>query len=222
MAGRAQAATAADRFSDLVTAIQILSALGVGWSQVAAMQSSVEGVGIAWLGLWLAFLLVNLALSMQALALHRSRIAVQTVWIYVVWSGVIGVTLSALLWLGGRWTIIDTVTTSLAACGVTAAIIVAALRGLGPGDALVRATFAVFCKGVPQLTLAWLIWRDGGDGLALWTILAGHITINLRLVQIGLSIREAGWDRSRTGLLIGEGANILSWIVATIAWVLVD
>ena len=43
----------------------------------------------------------------------------------------------------------------------------------------------------------------------------------MRLVQVWLSIREAGWDRNRLGIAIGEAANEASWIVATLVWVMV-
>lgn len=104
--------------------------------------------------------------------------------------------------------------------GIVVAIAVGRLRGLGIGDPMVRASFAVLCKGVPQVTLGWNILREGGAGIAVFAIIAGHLIISMRLAQIAFSIRAVGWDRNRLGIAIGEAANELSWIVATVAWII--
>ncbi|MEX2482170.1 MAG: hypothetical protein WD928_15035 [Gammaproteobacteria bacterium] len=201
--------------------IQILCALGFGLAQLLAMQKSIEGVSITWIALWFAFLVVNLVLATNALRAHPDRVIRQTVIIYAVWSVVCAVNLVYLLAAGAVWNEIDTVTALLTGAGVVAAIVVGLVSGVGVGDPYVRATFAVFCKGVPQLTLAWSIWRYGGDGIAAYAFLTGHITIGLRLWQVVYSIREAGWDRNRIGIAIGEAANEASWIVATVVWLMV-
>jgi hypothetical protein len=36
-----------------------------------------------------------------------------------------------------------------------------------------------------------------------------------------MSLREAAWDRNRRGSAISEIANEGTWIVATIAWIMV-
>ena len=76
----------------------------------------------------------------------------------------------------------------------------------------------MFCKAVPQLTLAWNIYREGGAGISVIAFTAGHVTIGMRIAQILVSIREAGLDRNRLGMAIGEAANEASWILATVVW----
>jgi hypothetical protein len=102
--------------------------------------------------------------------------------------------------------------------GIALVLAVGRLRGLGIADPLVRGWLAVFFKGTPQLTLAWHILQNGGEGLAPFAILSGHITINLRIGQLVFALREAGWDRNRLGSALSEVANELSWVVTTVAW----
>jgi hypothetical protein len=101
---------------------------------------------------------------------------------------------------------------------VIVATVIGRARGLQFGDPMLHAAYAVFCKAVPQLTLAWNIYRVGGDGISMVAFTAGHVTIGMRLAQIVFSIREAGLDRNRLGMAIGETANEVSWIVATVVW----
>jgi len=208
--------------ADLLFWVQVAAALGFGISQLLAMRTTVEGVSITWIALWLAFLLVNLVLALSALRVEPGRVIRQTVVIYVVWTVVCAANLVYLLIAGGRWNEVDTVTAAITSVGVLAAVAAGRAHGVGVSDPYVRAAFAVFFKGVPQLTLAWNIYRHGGEGIAVFAFVAGHVTICLRLWQVLYSIREAGWDRNRIGIGIGEAANELSWIVATAVWLLVD
>jgi hypothetical protein len=48
----------------------------------------------------------------------------------------------------------------------------------------------------------------------------GHITILARLGQLCCSIKEAGWDRNRRGSALSELANKVSWLVATLVWLI--
>lgn len=210
------------RLADALFWIQVLCASGFGVAQLLAMRRSVEGVSITWIALWLAFLMVNLVLAVNALQQRPGRVIRQTVLIYAVWSIVCGMNLVYLLIAGGRWSAVDTVTGAITAAGVAAAIVAGRISGVGVADPYVRAAFAVCCKAVPQLTLAWNIGRHGGEGIAAYAFVTGHLTIGLRLWQVAYSIREAGWDRNRIGIAVGEAANEISWIVATLVWLVVE
>lgn len=208
-------------FGDALLLVQLVCAALFGYSQFTTMLETTAGVSVTWIALWLAFLLVNLALAVGALRVHPDRVIRQTVAIYIAWTAACVANLGLLAVIGIDWTRIDTVTAVLTGAGVATAIVIGRRRGSGLSDPMVRAAFAVCFKAVPQLTLAWNIAVQGGAGIAFFTILSGHITITLRLLQVLLAIRQAGWDRHRTGLAIGEGANLLSWLVATVVWVLV-
>lgn len=213
-------ATRARLLADALFWVQLACASAFGIGQYHAMQSTVEGVSPTWFLFWVAFLLVNLVLAVNACRAFPSRVARQTVVIYALWTVVCGANLVALLLTEAtRWNHVDTATAWITGGGIVAAILVGRARGLPVSDPLVRASFAVFCKAVPQLTLAWNIWEVGGAGISVVAFTAGHVTICLRLWQVWLSIREAGWDRNRIGIAIGEAANEASWVVATVVWV---
>lgn len=222
MSASAASARRGPWLGDLLFVVQVLCASAFGVSQYLAMQKSVEGVSTTWILFWVAFLLVNLVLAVNAHRAYASRVSRQTVIIYAVWTVVCSANLVALLLADAvLWNHVDTVTACITGGGCLAAILIGRARALPVSDPLIRASFAVFCKAVPQLTLAWNIWESGGDGISIVAFTAGHVTISLRLWQVWLSIREAGWDRNRLGMAIGEAANEVSWVVATVVWLAV-
>jgi hypothetical protein len=204
--------------NDALFVAQLGCAIGFGITQGVTMLSSVAGISITWFALWFAFLLVNLALATSALRRRPDRFMRQTVVVYTTWAIAIAANLIMLLVADSSWSVVDTVTLAITGVGIVASVVVARARQMAVSDAMVRASFAVFLKSVPQITLAWNILRDGGDGIALFAIIAGHLIITMRLAQIGFSIRISGWDRERFGLAIGEGANEATWIVVTMVW----
>ncbi len=213
------AAGRARRVADALFVLQAGCSLLFGISQFVRMLDSVEGVSVTWMLFWVAFLAVNLGLAVRAHRHFASRISRQVITIYTLWTVVCAANLLLLLLSPGvAWTLVDTVTATLTLGGVIVATAIGRARGLQFGDPMLHAAYAVFCKAVPQLTLAWNIYRVGGDGISMVAFTAGHVTIGMRLVQIVLSIREAGLDRNRLGMAIGETANEASWIVATVVW----
>ena len=116
--------------SGLLTIVQIMAAMGVGFSQYSVMQDSIAGVSITWLAFWLSFLITNLVIAVSATKAFPSRTARQTVVIYAVWSIVIAGTLVNLLVLGAEWKQLDSLTATLTLAGVILSIIWAKLRGV--------------------------------------------------------------------------------------------
>ncbi len=206
---------------DFLFVTQVLCALGFGIAQFQVMRTTIAGVSITWIALWMAFLIVNLVLALNARAAYADRAIHQAVVVYAVWTAVSAVVLVGLLLAGGQWNFVDTVTAWITLGGVAGAITVGRSRGLSISDPMVRAAFAVFFKCVPQLTLAWNIARDGGEGVAAFAIFTGHVMIMMRLLQVWYSARTAGWDRNRRGIVIGEAANEGSWLVTTAVWLAV-
>jgi hypothetical protein len=92
------------------------------------------------------------------------------------------------------------------------------IRGLTFTDPLVSGFLAVCYVGLPQLTLTYKIFTEGGAGMAGAMLLAGHIGIMTRLGQLWYAINEAGWDRNRLGAALSEIANEVTWILVTVAW----
>ncbi len=62
----------------------------------------------------------------------------------------------------------------------------------------------------------------GGTGLPLTALVAGHITILIRIAHNSLTIREDGWDRNRIWLLLSESMNEFSWVTVTGVWMVVN
>ncbi len=205
--------------ADGLFVLQAGCSLLFGISQFRRMLDSVTGVSVTWMLFWVAFLAVNLGLAVRAHRNFASRISRQVITVYTLWTAVCAANLALLLCSSGvQWSLVDTVTATLTLGGVVVATAIGRARGLRFGDPMLHAAYAVFCKAVPQLTLAWNIYREGGAGISVVAFTAGHVTIGMRLAQIVVSIREAGLDRHRLGMAIGEAANEASWIVATVVW----
>ena len=121
-----------------------------------------------------------------------------------------------------RWNDKDTTTFSTALILTFAVIIVSYFRNLQINDPMVKALFAIAYKSVPQLLIAWKFLAEGASGNPGLSVIMGHVNILLRLGQIYFMVKEAGLDRNRIWLAVSETANELSWVVATIAWLIVS
>ena len=86
--------------ADLLFALQIGLALVSGGSQFLRLLTTSQGVNVSWLASWLAFLAINLTLTIRAHRSQPSRVTLQTVLTYAAWTLVIAAYLGALLWQG--------------------------------------------------------------------------------------------------------------------------
>jgi hypothetical protein len=207
--------TAADAFFVLQLALALIS----GGSEFLTLLETTEGINLSWLASWLAFLLLNLSLTIRGHRHQPSRVTRQAVLTYAAWTVMIAACLGAMLWKADDlWDAKDTTTTLLVAAGLASVGLWAWRRGLGPADPMVHAGFAACFIGLPQLTLTYKIFTEGGAGMAGLMLLAGHIGILTRLGQLWFAIREAGWDRHRLGAALSELANEATWLLVTLAW----
>lgn len=206
--------------ADLLFGVQILFAIIFGGGQIYRMLTTGTGVSIGWFVFWEVFLLLNLILAIRAHKNQPSRVTRQALTSYVLWVVIVSASIVVMLVRKtGEWRTIDTVTGGIVALGIAVTILIARTRGVKLGDPIIKGWYAVFFKGIPQMALAMNILLVGsGAGLAGSTLLAGHVTVVTRLGQVLFSVKEAGWDRNRTGSALSEMANELSWVVVTIAW----
>ena len=205
--------------ADIFFALQLILSAVSGGSQFVRLLTTSQGLNISWLASWLAFLLINLALTIRAHRSQPSRVTLQTVLSYGAWTTVITANLALLLWKGTAvWDAKDTVTTLAVSLGLLLTLVWARWRSLPLSDPLVHGLFAVCFIGLPQVTLAYKIFQVGGAGLAAGMLLAGHVAIMTRLGQLWFAIREAGWDRNRLGAALSELANEITWLLVTFAW----
>jgi hypothetical protein len=214
--------TRARLIADSLFAIQVACALIFGITQIQQMRHTTQGVSLTWFVFWAVFLGLNLVLAVKAHQVQPSRVTRQTVITYATWSAVLALALIVLVWRSvGAWHTVDTINVIVSGVGIAATYAIGRAHGLGFKDPMVRGWFAVFFKATPQLTLAWHLTQVGGAGLAPFAVFSGHVTICLRIGQLYYSIREAGWDRNRIGSAISEIANELSWLVATVVWLVI-
>ncbi len=205
--------------ADFLFALQIALALISGGSEFLRLLTTSQGVNLSWLASWLAFLCINLTLTIRAHRQQPSRVTLQTVMSYAAWTTMIAACLTAMLWQGTEWwDAKDTLTAVMVGTGLLIIWLWAQRGGLKLTDPLVNAGFAVCFIGLPQLTLAYKIFTVGGEGMAGLMLLAGHIGILTRLGQLWFAIREAGWERDRQGAALGELANEGTWLLVTLAW----
>lgn len=205
--------------ADLLFIAQLIFTFVFGGSQFLRMLKTSQGVSITWFLFWEVFLVLNLVLTIRAHYRQPSRVTLQTVLSYVAWTTVVTADLGVMLWRRtGLWTSSDTGTSIVAGAGILGTLIVAYRKRLPVYDPIVRGYLALFFKAIPQLTLAYNIYKMGGAGIAGLAVVTGHITICTRLGQLWFAIREAGWERNRIGSAISEVANEGSWIVATAVW----
>ncbi|MGR8949191.1 MAG: hypothetical protein ACU84Q_14170 [Gammaproteobacteria bacterium] len=206
---------------DLLFYLQMFFAMSMGVSQAWKMLQSTEGIIFTWFAFWGLFLAINLSLSYKAHLLQPSRITKQTVIVYATWTVLMAANIIVFLWKDiDIWTPVDTLTSTIAGAGIGLTLGIGKLNKLPLLDPIIRGWIAVMFKAVPQLTLAYSIWIEGGDGLAPVAVVVGHITICTRIGQILLSLREAGWDRNRIGSAISEISNEASMIILTIVWLM--
>ncbi|MCX5892345.1 MAG: hypothetical protein NTW80_05110 [Deltaproteobacteria bacterium] len=205
--------------ADLIFALQICLALISGGSEFRRLLTTTQGVNLSWLASWLAFLLINLTLTLRAHRRQPSRVTLQAVLAYAAWTTVIAACLGALLWNAPvLWDAKDTLTAILVASGLAITGLIAYRLDLGLNDPLAHAGFAACFIGLPQLILSYKIFTVGGEGMAGLMLLAGHIGICTRLGQLWFAIREAGWDRNRQAAALSELANEATWLLVTLAW----
>ncbi len=149
--------------ADFFFILQLLLAGVSGGSQFVRLLTTSQGLNISWLASWLAFLLINLALTIKAHRVRPSRVTLQTVCSYGVWTLIITANLTLLLWKGAAvWDAKDSVTTIAVILGLLLALVWSRWRGLPWTDPLVYGFFGVCFIGLPQVTLAYKIYQVGG------------------------------------------------------------
>ena len=207
-------------FGDILFVIQLFAAICFCGAQIYVFTTNIEGASITWVLFWLGFVFINLVLSIQAFFDAKDRIIKQTVINYAAWTVSITITFSVLLWQGAKWSAVDSITSTIVGIGFVSLLIYKFKKKLNIYNPRLKAGTAILLKAVPQLMLAYNIILFGGSGIATYTIIIGHIMINLRIFQVSLSARVVGWDENRKSIVFGELGNELSWIVATIAWII--
>lgn len=205
--------------ADLLFVIQVIGAVLFCGAQFLRSLVDVRGVSIVQFGLVATYLIFHLALGIGAHRARPSRLTRQAIITYCTWFLLIVAIIGAVLVNGSyRWSVQDTTTLLIALVLTLLIVVVGHRRNLTIANPAIKALLAIAYKSVPQVLLAWKILAEGGSGIPAVTIVVGHLTILIRLGQIYLMVREAGWDPNRKWLAISETANEVSWAIVTIAW----
>lgn len=177
------------------------------------LQGKTGGLTLAMWVIFIAYLFVSLSLAHLAWREKRDTTRFHTVIIFAQWT--IFILVLFLMCVGSvRWSAGDTVV-----CLTVVALSVATLAVNGLKDPMTRGWLAVWCKGVPQLWMAYVMWSaHSAEWLPPLSLLATNATSIPRLIQVYLQGRRGGWDRPTMGLMIGESANVGTWLVVTAVW----
>jgi hypothetical protein len=207
--------------ADILFLIQIVLGIIFGGSEFLRLLKTSQGIPIFWLASWLAFLLINLALTIRAHLRRPSRVTLQAIGSYALWTVIIASDLAILFIKGSDiWRASDTITAAIVGAGIAVTLLWGYRKGRGLGDPIVHGYFGVLFIGIPQITLAYTILQEGGQGLAGLALLASNFSILIRLALLGFAIAEAGWDRNRKGAAMSESANEMTWLLVTLAWLI--
>jgi hypothetical protein len=214
--------------STVLFCIQLVLLAYSGSQQLMKLLESDSGMSLTWVLLWLAFLVMNLLLSIQA---YRSKRVTENLQLIIMYAALIGMCLS---WLGVMFyrntltfNLYDLFNTLFAAISTMAVFMVARhLEWYENRPTLseitqhpwTRTALALLYKAVPQVTLTVQILAGESQAVSGAMILIGHVSIIMRFIQALLSMRKAGYNQNIVAILISEGGNELTWITFTVVW----
>jgi hypothetical protein len=207
--------------TDLLFGVQILAACVLCGSQFVRALETVKGISLSMLLLMEIYLMLHFMLALGAHRTNPSRLTRQTIATYTIWLVLIGTNIFAVFKNSEyHWSSNDSHTVALVAIGTACLLALGHLQKLRHDDPMLKSLLAMLCKALPQFMLALKVMQEGGAGLPGAAIVSGNFSILIRLVQVGLTVREGGWERNRTWLLLSETANELSWATVSIVWLI--
>jgi hypothetical protein len=209
-------------FVDFFFVFQVVLAIIFGTNQFMHMlHTSMNGLSTSTFLCTFIFVGINLHLSIASHYVQASRITRQTIIIYIIGTIIYG-SLTSLMIIksNDRWDTADSVTTVIAFTFIIISVIYTKVKNIKLFDPIMKGIYGLILRVIPQIALALKIFQNGGDGLGLTMVIIFHILTLSRIFQISMSIKEAGWDRNRIGLIIAETGNELSWTLVTIVWLI--
>ena len=195
---------------------QIVAAWVYAVPQAYAIASGkTEGLTLVLYAMFMVYSAFSFFLAIASYKINKDSERRGTIFVFAQWIVFNGV----LFCLGLRtipWKTGDTIV-CIAVLILLAATIVW-YRGLK--DPFSKGFMAVWCRAIPHTWLAYTMLMFGkADSLPIPTLIASHCTSLTRLAQVWISGKSGGWDRPTKGLLIGELANVITWMVVTAIWV---
>lgn len=212
--------------ADLLFGVQIIGAFVLAGSQFFRLLETTKGQLLSmFLGME-AFAFINILLAISAHREQPSRAVRQALWTYALWFALMGSNIVAVFINGGyEWSQNDTRTFTLLFLGAAAVFALMKVKDIGLQDPMPRSLFAMVCKAIPQFLMALEIAKMGGGGVPAAAIVAGNITILVRIGQIVFAICEtrlstSGWNRNLVWLCANEIVNEISWATVSVVWLI--
>ncbi len=205
--------------TDVLFGIQITGAFVLCGSQFVRFLETTQEQLLSMFLTMEVYLALHLMLAVGAHRAQPSRVTHQTVWVFIVWLTLIGSNILA-IFINGRyvWSENDTNTMRLAMAGTVLVYAIVRIRKVNLTDPMPKAWLAMLFKAGPQFVMAFEVELKGGAGVPLAAVIAGNITILIRMGQVAFAMYEAGWERNRIWLFASETMNELSWATVSVVW----
>lgn len=191
-----------------------------GMSQCRKMLDSTQGVSIAMFVLAATFTALQTWLAISAYKRKPVWATKQVVIVYIAGVLVYAMMISIAFLKGSYvWGKNDSLAVVSSVLGTMIVVLIGRRHKLPWHDPIVKGWINVPVRVVPNLVIAYTIWVSGASGVSGTFVYVFNTLTIMRIAQIVLtSIKVREWDRNRVGLMIGETANELSWLVTTIIW----
>lgn len=198
--------------------------LGVAYGafqSIHMINSSTQGLSLSMFVFTFLFVLINFSLAVGAYKNKATAVGRQILWvmglgvlIYFNFSLILAIKAELM------WDRNDQITSLIVLSLALINFIYSRLKKLPVFDPIIKGYYSLAFRVIPQLFLAYKITQTGGAGLALSMVAIFHLLTLSRIFQIFQSVSEAGWDRNRIGLAMGEIGNEITWIIVTVIWLL--
>lgn len=187
------------------------------YGQIPATIHSKTGANISWFGFWLLFSLINANLCYGAWRKEKeTNLLLQTI-IHGIWSAV-AFTNVACAFAYDKYRV-DVPIIIFVSLGCIITYLVARVKyDTGLQDPIVKGTFSILCRVIPQLTLCYYMLDAGASGVSWQMVLTGHCTILIRLWNLRKDLK----NRDAKASFIADAANEVSWLIATAVWIKVS
>jgi len=178
---------------------------------------------VSWYLSFFLFVLFALMIASHECKNTPSSSALERRWAYRLWLVVACINLGYSVIMKALvraeiWATNDWINLSIFTCAFAISVSIALGKRLALTDSVSRGMFALSLKAIPQWWLAWVIVQTPGSAPSNLAILAGLITIAVRITMLGNPIT---WNRDQKGLALAEYSNFLSWgSVAVVSWFL--
>ncbi len=207
-------------FSDLLFLVQAIGAALWCIASWRKILGSTQGASMSYFLLFEGYVIFQILLLLGAYRQKPSRSTKQVMLVCGVWMLMLPPCIIVLLVRGYNWTFNDSLTMGIGLVGSVLVWWWGTRRGLTLKDPQIRSYLAIVLKATPQFLLAYKIFTEGNAGVSGIALLTGHVTVATRFIQMWIDARHYGWDRNRTWFLVAEIGNEVSWLAATLVWLL--